>query len=559
MKKLIIDIGHLIPSVKRKKLPFFFFISIINSFLDFISIALLTPFILLVINKEKIDTFLVTNFSITYERQHIIAALIILIVFYLSKNLLQTRIIFVQSKYLYSIGSILSKKLANTFINGSYENFYLYDKGKLIQDLHKLPMIFITNVLLPLYNLLSETIILLMIVIVGTYLNAYVTFFSIIFVLSCSSILFFLRKNKTKHFNETISSSYRITLNNLMNILNGFIEIKSSESENKFIEKFSHSNKEYNDTMAELTTFKQNNIRYLEVLTICFIAFSIVFILLNSWSFKDMVLLSFYGSAIIKIIPSFNKIINAYVDIRSNKHAVDILTLYQFKNSISKSIIPFKDLISLKELYFNYPDKEIIINNINLEIKKGDFIAITGKSGCGKTTLLYIISGLLPPTSGNILIDGKIKQKNSFLPFVYLVSQQSFIFQGTLLDNIIMTKTENIDLKYINELIDALDLRKWLNSLPNGLRTNLVLDSRSISGGQKQRIALARALYTKPKILLLDEATNQLNEALERKIMNFLKKKVINKELTIISVFHNSDLLDYATKYFTFKDHKLSQ
>ncbi len=559
MKKLITDIGHLIPSVKRKKLPFFFFISIINSFLDFISIALLTPFILLIINKEKIDTFLITNFDVSYEQEHIIIALIILIIFYLFKNLLQTRIIFVQSRYLYSIGSLLSKNLANTFIKGSYENFYLYDKGKLIQDLHKLPMIFVTNVLLPLYNLLSETIILLMIVGVGVYLNPYVTFFSIMFVLICSSILFFLRKNKTKHFNETISLSYRVTLNNLMNILNGYIEIKSSESENEFIEKFNGSNEEYNHTMAELTTFKQNNIRYLEVLVICFIAFAIVFVLLNSWSFKDMVLLSFYGSAIIKIIPSFNKIINAYVDIKSNKHSVDILVLYQFKNSIASSIIPFKNRINLKELHFNYPDKEIIINNINLEIKKGDFIAITGKSGCGKTTLLYIISGLLPPTFGNIFIDDQIKQKSNFLPFTYLVSQQSFIFQGTLLENIIMNKTENIDLKYIDELIDALDLRKWLNSQPNGLCTNLVLDSRGLSGGQKQRIALVRALYTKPKILLLDEATNQLNEALERKIMDFLKKKVKDKELTIISVFHNSNLLSYATKHFSFEDQKLPQ
>ncbi len=529
----------------------------INSFLDFISIAFLTPFVLLIINKEKIDTFLITNFDIRYEQKHIIAALIGLIVFYLLKNLIQARVTFIQSKYLYSIGSVLSKDLTKTFINGSYKNFYLYDKGKLIQDFHKLPMIFITNVLSPIYNLLSETIILLLIVSVGIYLNPYVTFFSILFVLSCSTILFFLRKNKTKYFNETIASSYRVALNNLMNILNGFIEIKSSESENKFIEKFNHSNKEHNDTMAELTTFKLNNVRYLEVLTICFIAFTIAFVLLNSWSFKDMVLLSFYGSAIIKIIPSFNKIINAYVDIKSNKHAVDILTSYQFKNSISKSSIPFKDSITLKELYFNYPNKEVIIDSINLEIKKGDFIAVTGKSGCGKTTLLHIISGLLSPTSGTILIDSEIKQKDNFLSFAYLVSQQSFIFQGTILENITMNKTKSVDLKHINELIDALDLRQWLNSQPNGLRTNLVLDSKSISGGQKQRIALIRALYTRPELLLLDEATNQLNETLERKIMNFLKKKTIDKELTIISVFHNSNLLDYATKQFSFNDQNL--
>ncbi|WP_299185178.1 ABC transporter ATP-binding protein [uncultured Aquimarina sp.] len=557
MKKLIEHIKYLIPQSKRKRLPFFFSISIVNSILDFISIAFLTPFILLIIDKQKVDDFLVSHFGITYQEKHILYALITLIIFYLLKNLLQTKIVSRQSKYLYSIGTLLSKKLVSNFTYGNYEKYYLIDNGQLIRDFHKLPTIFVTNILIPIYHLTSEIIILSMIMIAGFILNPLATIFSIVFVSISALLLLFLRKGKTQHFNEIISKSYRDTLNNLMNILNGIIEIKSSKSESDFINRFGKSYEEQNDTLASLSTFKQNNVRYLEVMTIVFISFSIAFILLNSSSMKDLVLLSFYGSAVIKIIPSFNKIINAYIDLKSNKHAVDILASYKFDQPNELNDNPFENSLRLENINFNYPNNDLIISNCSLEIKKGDFIGIMGKSGCGKTTLLHIICRMLPFKSGKIVLDENAITNTTSLPFVYMLSQHSFIFQGTLIENITMNKTEDIDYNYINHLFDSFDLKDWLLNLDEGFDTVLNIDSKSISGGQKQRLALIRALYTRPKILLLDEATNQLNEDLEIKIMTYLKNETTKNELSIVAVFHNKGLSKFAEKHYTFRNSNL--
>lgn len=557
MKAFFKNISSIIPSEKKKRLPFFFFISIINSLLDFISIAFLTPFILLILDKEKANELL-SHFGIEFNTDYLIYALGCLIIFYILKNLLQARIVFRQSKYLYAIGTSLSQNLISSFIYGKSAFYFNADKGKLIRDFHRLPIIFITNILLPVYHIISEVIILMLIIMVSLFLNPLITGISIFFVLIFSIILAYLRKNKTKKINRIISNSYQDALNRLMNVLNGYIEIKGSKSEKHFIEKFQTANKSHNEMIADLTTIKQNSIRFLEIFTVFLISLFLIFLLVSSWDLRDIVLLSFFGSAILKIIPSFNKLINSYVDIKSNIHALTILTTYNLETKDKHSHYSFERSLTLKGIKFNYPDNESIIDNISLSIIKGDFTVITGVSGSGKTTLLHIISGLIQPISGNILIDEKPANSKTILPFVYILSQQSFIFQGTLLENIVMGNDKKVDKKYILELLNVLGLKEWFNTLSNGLNTVLNLDSKAISGGQKQRIALLRALYSKPSILLMDEAVNQLNDELKSKTLSFLKKKTNSGELTIVAVFHNKEAIKYATKHYTLSNKILS-
>lgn len=557
MIKFFKNIIKLIPLKKRRKLPSFFFFSLINSFLDFISIAFLTPFILVLIDKEKVDSYLTLTYNISYKKEHVLLAIVILILFYVLKNLLQTKITFSQNKFIYSIGSLISDTLVSHYILGMYENTYQSDKGKLIHDFHRIPIIFATNILIPISNILVEITILILIVAVGVILNPLITLSAVIFVMVSVTFLFYFKRNKTKQINTIISSSYSKTLTNLMNIIDGIIEIKGSRSEHYFIKLFNQSNIKHNSTLAELSTFKQNNVKHLEIITICIISLFVFFTLMSSGMIKNMLLLSFFASSIIKVIPSFNKIINSIVDIKSNIHSIEVLSSYKNCTVHPSKRLLFKKHISINNLSFGYSEKEQIINQLNLEITSGDFIVITGASGCGKTTLLLILAGYLNPVSGFIYIDKiKIEAKN-YSPYAYLVSQQSHIFQGTLLNNITMNNDENINMDYIYFLIEQVGLKKWVANLPKGIYTNFNLDSKHLSGGQKQRIALTRALYTKPKLLLLDEATNQLNTELESQILSFLKEEALKMNMTIVSVFHNHDAIKYASKHYQFKEKRL--
>ncbi len=550
MKSFLKKTIKLIPTEKRKRLPYFFVISFLNSILDFISIAVLAPYLLLLLDNSLAINFFEENFSITIKQSHIIASLVFLIFFFILKNYLQAKIIFKQSKFIYSIGSEISKKLIKNYFYGDYLGQITQDKGALLRDFQKLPIVFGNHILLSFYFILSEFFILLIIAIVSICIKPTTTLISILFITIGGFILLKLRNSKIEGLNVSIAKSYKETLNQIMNVFNGFLQIKSANSESEFEQRFTKSNESHNKQLSLLSAYKQSNIRYFEIIIIIGIALLILQTQLNNFIEIDFILLSFLISAIIKLIPSFNKIITSILDIKANKHTVDILSKYNLNTKINNDKNTFIKHIELNNVSFGYDTNSLILDKINIKITKGNFIAVTGKSGIGKTTLLRFITGLLPIKSGYFLIDNKKVNSTSFLPFISIVPQQPFLFKGSLKENIIMNSNQKLDLNHIYLLLELFELKDWFKNLKNGLETELDIDSKTLSGGQKQRIALIRALYSKPKILLLDEATNQLNESLEKKILTYLKQLCSKDKLTIIAVSHSKLILDYAGVYF---------
>ena len=205
-------------------------------------------------------------------------------------------------------------------------------------------------------------------------------------------------------------------------------------------------------------------------------------------------------------------------------------------------------------IHFKYPEKEAIINKLNLEIKKNDKICIFGESGSGKSTLLDIISGLIEPSSGDILLNGHIiknpieKIKIGFIP------QDVFIYDSNIVKNITLDFNMcNLDQNLLDSSIKAAQLNDLFDK--GNIENNIITgqSGKKISGGQKQRIGIARALYHNFEILLLDEFTNSLDKENEKKIFNLVSS--LNK--TIICVTHNKDNFQYFDRVLLLKDKKL--
>lgn len=191
--------------------------------------------------------------------------------------------------------------------------------------------------------------------------------------------------------------------------------------------------------------------------------------------------------------------------------------------------------------------KEKTLNNINLKIKKGDFISLIGESGSGKSTLLSILSTLLKATKGDVFIDGEntkeIKNINNFRK-----GSIGFIFQFHYLINYLTVK-ENIQIanekaskETIYKILEELDIKKLINKYPNEL-----------SGGQKQRVAIARALINNPKILFADEPTGNLDSKNSQKIFN-LFTKLSKKGITIVVATHDLNLAKTTNKILEVRD-----
>lgn len=195
--------------------------------------------------------------------------------------------------------------------------------------------------------------------------------------------------------------------------------------------------------------------------------------------------------------------------------------------------------IELQNVNFQY-NGELLFENLNLTIKKNDFIIIKGISGSGKTTLVNIICGLLHPTVGNVLVDGiKLREikANNFQKQVGYITQEPVIFNDTVYNNVTLwdVKNEN-NLSRFNDVLKSTGAYQFVNDLQDREDALLTNMGSNFSGGQKQRLAIARELYREPSILIVDEGTSAL-DGTNKNIITQLLKSIVGK-ITVIMISH---------------------
>jgi len=253
--------------------------------------------------------------------------------------------------------------------------------------------------------------------------------------------------------------------------------------------------------------------------------------------------LSLFAMAGYKIMPSLQAMFNAITQLKFTKETVNKLfkdyhQVKNIKNGIQKEL-KFESDIKLNSIDYSFNKEGSILNQVSMEIIKGTYVAIIGKTGCGKSTLIDILMGLLEPKNGEIYID-KVKLEEiyyrSWREKIGYVPQQIPLTDSTILKNILLGKNdEDMDEERIQEVIELSCLTEVIDSLENGLESEIGEGGIKLSGGQKQRIGIARALYKRPSILILDEATSAMDQKTESIVIENLKKI---KDITIISITH---------------------
>ncbi|HKL74210.1 MAG TPA: ABC transporter ATP-binding protein [Clostridia bacterium] len=219
-------------------------------------------------------------------------------------------------------------------------------------------------------------------------------------------------------------------------------------------------------------------------------------------------------------------------------------------------------ILSAKKLVKEYGTanaKTRVINDIDLDIREGDFIAITGESGSGKSTLLYLLAGLEHPDGGIVTYLGNnlsqmkdvqsAKLRRNGISFVYQF--YNLINNLSIYDNIVLPKKIDSSFsldekKFLEELIDVAQLQHILKKLP-----------AQVSGGEQQRAAIVRALFVRPKVILLDEPTGNLDSANALKIMSLLTDINTRYNTTVVMVTHSAELSLYAKRIVTLKDGRI--
>ena len=218
----------------------------------------------------------------------------------------------------------------------------------------------------------------------------------------------------------------------------------------------------------------------------------------------------------------------------------------------------FKNSINFKDVNFKYDGQDsLILDNINLEICKGQTVAIVGKSGAGKTTLTDLLPRFYDPISGNIFIDNiNLKDLNlkNLRDLYGIVTQNVILFNDTIKNNIIHGN-KNASENDINKAVKSANIQDLVEKLDNGLNTYIGENGVKLSGGEKQRLSIARALIKNPDILILDEATASLDSESEKMVHSAIDNIIKNR--TVIIIAHRLSTIINADKILVMNDGKI--
>jgi len=543
---------------KKEKLYLFLFISfaIINGILELISIASIIPLLDVFLNKsdlsenyfDLIDISFLLKINLT-----LFASLVI--IFFIIKYFISFLFQFLLVKYTADIQIRIENTIYQKILMHDYNFFLKKNTSSLLRDIQNCSTSY------------------------PRYINSIITIFSEIFLVSILSIfiIFFVDKEIiyvsiffiplifvflkiTKKFVVRIGTSMHYYSKNKIEVIkssfDGILEVKVFNMNDYVIKIF---NKFIIITRRSEMKYNQIQIlpKYVLELSLIIMLILVAYLMnLNEVSLdKILIFMAVLFASAFRVTPSLSKIIFSLQTINVNSPVMITLSYYlNFKqNKITrKKNINFISA-DFKLINFKYSDSnDDVLKNLSLTITKKSKISIQGKSGSGKSTFVKILIGLLTPTSGTFKINGKVRKfsDGEILPNLSYVPQNVYLFDDTILNNIVMPgNKDNINIKKLNIIIKLLLLDNFINSLPNKLNTVIGENGSRISGGQKQRIGIARALYNEPQILILDEATNSIDQISQTTILNNLIKQYSN--IAFICISHDPTVIERFNEKYT--------
>jgi ABC-type multidrug transport system fused ATPase/permease subunit len=543
-----------------------FFGIILATAIEALSLSIIIPvFNIIFFNKypKNISFLDFTNFD--YSSKLLILFLFLSIFFI--KNIFLIVFNYFYINFFNKLSSRVSNKLFDLTLNQSYIFFLEPSSNNILQiaieEVKKMGSFFLS-----LINLLIEIIFVLVICIFLISANYKIFLFCFLNFSLVIFIYFRIFRNRIKNWSYTNQKSTGKVQDIILDGLRGIKDLIIYKLRGNFINLFTASNSDWYQTKSNIDFLNTVQKYWLELIGVASITSALLYFVFVGSDINNLIpVFGLYVFAMFRLITSFSRIVhyaqNAKFCYPSYEIILNKLKKFNLYNEVSEANhdFDFKNLIKINNASFAYDNKFKVLNNINLEISKGDCVAIIGKNGSGKSTLLNLISALIKPTEGNILIDSKFDlYLNKILWHTRLsyVQQNIFLLNDTIKNNIILNNGATINKSRFEKIADTLRLEDFFRELPKKLDTQVNNDGLNLSGGQKQMISFARALYKESEIIILDEPSSALdliNTKLLREVILSIKN-----ERTIIMVTHDKDFFyDCFNKIFEIESGRVNK
>ena len=554
----------LVPPNMRFKTIWQVLLMIVGSVLEMIGIALIMPIVTVITDStngtnNSILKPVYVRLGILKSTDIVVFVLLLLAFVFAVKSVFSVYLNWAQIDFGRRIEQDISSKLFQSFMNRPYLFHLQRNSADLIYSINSEVGQFSGAIVLIL-SVLSETLVVAALGVLVLYTNLWASISTLLMLLVAAIIYNRVVRRQLNSLAVTLKKESPKKIQYVSQGFGGIKDVTVLGLSESFTTQFDKQNFLLGKTASRYGLLTKVPAIWIEFVAVLGLVVTILVMLTQETDPTRIApVLGLLTAVSFRFVPSTNRLIVATNRLRVVRPAID--SIYNEVQSSSDRVKlvhlgAFKSLIEMRNLSFSYPNTITpSLQNTNVVVRKGETVGFIGPSGAGKSTLVDVILGLLPPTSGELLIDGIDMYKNNleWQSTIGYVAQSIYLIDDTIRRNVAFGIAEHeIDESALERALKSAQLWDFVDGLPEKTQTIVGERGVRVSGGQRQRIGIARALYHEPQVLVLDEATSSLDMETETEVMSAIR--ALQGFKTILIVAHRLSTVQHCDRVYKIED-----